>query len=111
MNGFLLVGKEGAHEQPHNSQNPKGSAARAEPSGAGWVFCKTARLDISVMNIEHFPENINLQNACASEIAFEATANCYQPKAPVGFSPALYPIIGKHWFGIISATIDFKRAV
>ena len=96
MNGFLPAGKEGARGKPHNCQNPKGSAARGEPSGAGWVFCKTARLDISVMNIEHFPKNINLQNACASEIASEATANCYRPKAPVGFQPSLYPIISRH---------------
>lgn len=64
------------------------------------------------MNIKHFPSKINLQNACASEIATEANAHCDQHKAPIGFQPHLYPIISRHvlgleppYFGAACATI------
>ena len=52
------------------------------------------------MNIEHSPENFNLQNACASEITIEDNVSGDQSKAPSGFSPALFPIISRHVFGI-----------
>jgi len=112
MNGFLLVGKEGLRGQPHNRQNPKGNAARGLTKTAFLAESSTTmRLDLSQTNIGPCRRNGNFQNGHPENISIKAEEGPEQGQAPPGFSLYLYPIIGKHWFGIVPATNGSKRPV
>ncbi len=67
------------------------------------------RLDLSINNIDPCRGNGNPQNGPPENISFEIDEDPRQGQAPPGFSLYLYPIIGKHWFGIRPATNGFER--
>ena len=69
------------------------------------------RLDLSETYINPCRENGNLQNGHSENISIRTIEDTDQIQVPTGFSPYLYPIIGRHWFGIVLATTGIKRAV